>query len=84
MNNSEFFVYCIQLVVIVFGFVYFEKKYRFLPISIFLSLSLLVGSIVLAMLSAKVAELDSRKYLKDAILLTSFLDKDSSLYGLFF
>lgn len=84
MNNSEFFVYCIQLVVIVFGFVYFEKKYRFLPISIFLSLSLLLGSIVLAMLSAKVAELDSRKYLKDAILLTSFLDKDSSLYGLFF
>jgi len=84
MNSSEWVIYCIQFVIVVFGFLYLEKRYKFLPLHIFLSLSLLITSILLAMLSAKVAELDSRKYIKDAVLLISFLDKDNSLYGLFF
>jgi hypothetical protein len=84
MNNSEFLIYCIQFVFRVFGFVFLEKKYKFLPIGLLPAVILLIASIFIAGLSAKLAELDSRKYMKDAILLMSFLDKDPSLYGLFF
>jgi hypothetical protein len=84
MNSSEFFIYCFQFVFLVFGFVYLEKKYKFLPIGLVPAVILLIASIFIAGLSAKLAELDSRKYMKDAILLMSFLDKDPSLYGLFF
>lgn len=84
MNSSEFFIYCFQFVFLVFGFVYLEKKYKFLPIGLVPAVILLIASIFIAGLSAKLAELDSRKYMKDAILLISFLDKDPSLYGLFF
>lgn len=84
MNNSEFSIYCVQLIAILFGFVILEKRYRFLPLSIYHGLALLVASIFLAAVSAYLAELDSRKYMKDAILLMSFLEKDKSLYGLFF
>lgn len=84
MNNSEFFIYCIQFIFLVFGFIFLEKRYKFLPIGLVPALILLIASIFIAGLSAQLAELDSRKYMKDAILLISFLDKDSSLYGLFF
>ncbi|MFN5849742.1 MAG: hypothetical protein ACK43K_14725, partial [Chitinophagales bacterium] len=69
---------------LVFGFIFLEKRYKFLPIGLVPALILLIASIFIAGLSAQLAELDSRKYMKDAILLISFLDKDSSLYGLFF
>lgn len=84
MNNHELAIYCGQFLVIVFGFVFLEKKYKFLPIGLVPAVILLITSIFIAGLSAQLAELDSRKYMKDAILLISFLDKDPSLYGLFF
>ena len=84
MNNHEFTIYCGQFAVIVFGFIFLEKRFRFLPINLTQALVLLVASILLSALTARLAELDSRKYLKDAILLMSFLEKDPALYGLFF
>jgi hypothetical protein len=43
-----------------------------------------LSSVCLAAFSAYLAELDSRKYFRDAILLMSFLEKDPRMYGLFF
>ena len=84
MTNLEFTIYCGQFAVIVFGFIFLEKRFRFLPINLTQASVLLVASILLSALTAKLAELDSRKYLKDAILLMSFIEKDPTLYGLFF
>lgn len=84
MNNSEFFIYCIQFCLLVFTFIFIEKKYNLLPIGLIQGGILLLSSIFISAFTAHIAELDSRKYLEDAILLKSFLDKDGSLYGLFF
>lgn len=84
MNHLEFAIYCGQFTAIVLGFIILEKKYRLLPISLLQAFVLLITSIFISAFTAHIAELDSRKYLKDAILLKSFLDKDKSLYGLFF
>jgi hypothetical protein len=84
MNNLEFAIYCGQFTVLILGFIFLEKKFKFLPISLVQAFILLISSIFLSAFTAHIAELDSKKYLNDAILLKSFLDKDKSLYGLFF
>jgi len=43
-----------------------------------------LSSVCLAAFSAYLAELDYRKYFRDAILLMSFLEKDHRMYGWFF
>lgn len=84
MHRDELFIYGLQFIAILALALYAEYRFQFTRLSLRSTCLLFLSSVCFAAFSAYLAELDSRKYLKDAILLTSFLEKDPSHYGLFF
>lgn len=84
MHRDELFIYGLQFIAILALALYAEYRFQFTRLSLRSTCLLFLSSVCFAAFSAYLAELDSRKYLKDAILLTSFLEKDASHYGLFF
>ena len=84
MHRDELFIYGLQFIAILALAFYAEYRFQFTRLSLRSTCLLFLSSVCFAAFSAYLAELDSRKYLKDAILLTSFLEKDPSHYGLFF
>jgi hypothetical protein len=84
MCRDELIIYSVQFIAL-FALAFFaEFKWQFTRLSQSSFVLLFLSSVILAALSAYIGEMDSIKYLNDAILLRSFLDKNSSLYGLFF
>ena len=88
MNNQELLIYIIEAAILLAASLILYYKKFFSTVSIERYLFIFLSSIILSLVSAKVGmssfESDSRNFLFDAKLLSSFLEKDVSLYGLFF
>jgi len=88
LNNQELLIYIIEAAILLAASLILYYKKFFSTVSIERYLFIFLSSIILSLVSAKVGmssfESDSRNFLFDAKLLSSFLEKDVSLYGLFF
>jgi hypothetical protein len=84
MHRDELFIYGLQFIALLVLVFYAEYRFQFTRLGLRSACLLFLSSVCLAAFSAYLAEFDSRKYLRDAVLLMSFLEKDPRMYGLFF
>jgi hypothetical protein len=84
MHRVELIIYGLQFIALLTLVLYVEYRFQFTRLSLRSVCLLFLSSVCLAAFSAYIAEMDSRKYLRDSILLMSFLEKDPRMYGLFF